>query len=176
MKKILAAIFCLCVFFSSLCFAESSERRDENAESSLAISKTIANNEFPNIFHPIGNWFKRIFGRKGKIIYEPTANVNDVSLSQNEIVASCSDNKNSCSDSEKINVSTAAVDPENDPLIYRYKVAAGKIVGEGAKVIWDLSGTKPGTYTITAGVEDGCGVCGRTVTKEVKVIECPNCN
>jgi len=176
MKNILNLLFCLCIVFSSFGFAESIERQAAKSELNFASSKTVAENEIPNVFRPIGNWFKRIFGRKGKIIYEPTANVNDVSLSQNEIVASCSDNKNSCSNSEKINVSTAAVDPENDPLIYRYKVGAGKIVGEGAKVVWDLSGTKPGTYTITAGVEDGCGVCGRTVTKEVKVIECPNCN
>ena len=31
----------------------------------------------------------------------------------------------------------------------------------------------PGTYTITVGVDDGCGVCGKTITREIKVVETP---
>ncbi len=31
----------------------------------------------------------------------------------------------------------------------------------------------PGTYTITAGADDGCGVCGNIVTKRVTVTRCP---
>ncbi len=50
-----------------------------------------------------------------------------------------------------------------------------RIIGKGKKVIWDLSNVKTGTYTITADADDGCGVCGKTVTKEIKIIECPNC-
>jgi hypothetical protein len=46
---------------------------------------------------------------------------------------------------------------------------AGKIIGEGSKVIWNLNGVQPGSYTITAGVDDGCGICGQTVTKEVTI-------
>lgn len=50
-------------------------------------------------------------------------------------------------------------------------MTGGKIVGQGPNVIWDLSGVEPGTYTITAGVDDGCGVCGKTKTMEIKVIK-----
>jgi hypothetical protein len=46
---------------------------------------------------------------------------------------------------------------------------AGKIVGYGAKVVWDLTGVKAGTYTITAAANDGCGLCGKFVTKTVVV-------
>src|SRR5690606_30546778 len=68
-----------------------------------------------------------------------------------------------------IGVTTVATDPENDPLTYSYDVSGGRIIGKGAKVMWDLSGVEPGTYRITAGVDDGCGICGKTVTKEVSV-------
>jgi hypothetical protein len=79
-----------------------------------------------------------------------------------------------------IDVKTVATDPENDPLTYSYVVSGGRIIGEGSKVMWDLSGVEPGTYKITAGVDDGCGICGKTVTKVIEVfnvpivdIECP---
>lgn len=80
-------------------------------------------------------------------------------LSTNELAGSSSNNQ--------INVKTVATDPDNDVLTYNYIVSGGKIIGNGAEVIWDLSNTPVGTYTITAGVDDGCGVCGRTVTKTV---------
>lgn len=73
-----------------------------------------------------------------------------------------------------VRVSTTAVDPENDVLTYNYTVSGGRIVGQGANVTWDLSGVNPGTYTITAGVDDGCGVCGKTETKTIEVTNC-NC-
>ena len=37
---------------------------------------------------------------------------------------------------------------------------------------WDLSGVAPGTYTITAGVDDGCRICGKTKTRTLTVAEC----
>ena len=39
----------------------------------------------------------------------------------------------------------------------------------GSRVLWDLDGAYPGTYTITAGVDDGCGICGKTITKSVTI-------
>ena len=40
---------------------------------------------------------------------------------------------------------------------------------------WDLSDVVPGQYTITAGVDDGCGICGKTKTKEVTVVNTQDC-
>jgi hypothetical protein len=80
-----------------------------------------------------------------------------------------------CNDSTSVTVTTTAVDPENDVLTYNYTVSAGRIVGSGASVSWDLSGVAPGSYTITAGVDDGCGVCGKTMTQTVTVANCPSC-
>jgi hypothetical protein len=60
-------------------------------------------------------------------------------------------------------------------MIYSYTVTGGKIEGQGVNVTWNLSGVKPGTYTITAGVDDGCGVCGKTITRFVTIRECATC-
>jgi hypothetical protein len=71
-----------------------------------------------------------------------------------------------------VTVTTTAVDPENDVLTYNYTVSGGRVVGTGANVSWDLTGAAPGTYTVTAGVDDGCGVCGQTQTKTITVRTC----
>ena len=52
----------------------------------------------------------------------------------------------------------------------RYEVSGGKIIGEGPNVKWDLGGAAPGTYTISANVNDS----GK-VTKSVTVRQCPDC-
>ena len=68
-----------------------------------------------------------------------------------------------------INVATHAQDAENDVLDYYYVISGGRIVGSGSSVQWDLNGVLPGTYSITARVDDSCGVCGSTKTKFVTV-------
>ena len=107
------------------------------------------------------------------------ANVNSVTLSDSVISLPCKpgfrSRSGACNDSKTISVQTSATDPENDPLVYNYTVSGGRIVGTGANVQWDLSSAQPGTYTITTGVDDGCGVCGKTDTRTVKVEECPDC-
>ena len=74
-----------------------------------------------------------------------------------------------------VNATTTATDPENDVLTYEYTVSGGRIVGQGANVNWDLSGVRAGTYTITSGVNDGCGICGQTKTETITVAECDDC-
>ena len=69
-----------------------------------------------------------------------------------------------------IKVQTVAVDPEGDVLTYNYKVTGGRVVGTGTNVFWDVTAVMPGTYTITAGVDDGCGVCGETITRSVTIL------
>ena len=66
-------------------------------------------------------------------------------------------------------INTKAADPERDILIYNYLVSGGRIIGVGADVIWDLAGTPAGVYTVTAAVDDGCGICGKYITKSVRV-------
>lgn len=171
----------MCIIFSSSGFAENTQRQAIKSKSNFVSSKAIGENKFPNTFRPIRNWFKRILGKRKEIIEGGPADVTNLDLSQTEIVEICLSvklpQKTSCSNSSKlIEVSTEAFDSQKDSLTYKYKVSGGKIVGEGAKVIWDLSDVRAGTYTIVAGVDDGCGVCGKTITKEIKVLECRNCN
>jgi hypothetical protein len=75
--------------------------------------------------------------------------------------------------SNEIAIETQVKDRENDVLIYAYKVSAGEIIGKGKKILWDLTDVKPGSYTITAAVDDGCGFCGKTLTKTVILQDCP---
>ena len=113
------------------------------------------------------------------ILINHFANVTNLNLSAGEITVGCSNsatNKKCTNSKTKISVTTEAIDPENDVLTYNYNFSAGKIIGQGANVVWDLSDVKPGIYTITAGVDDGCGICGTTVTKTVVVKECPDCS
>lgn len=60
---------------------------------------------------------------------------------------------------------------ENDALIYKYRVSGGRIIGEGAKITWDLSGAAPGTYTITVDVENESKTQSPTETKTVTVFD-----
>ena len=42
----------------------------------------------------------------------------------------------------------------NKQARYAYKVTGGRVVGDGSKVIWDLSGDGPGVYQARVDVED----------------------
>jgi hypothetical protein len=108
------------------------------------------------------------------------ANVEELKLDKTKVILPCEPGR--VPDIEKgvpdpiVNVTTAAKDPENDVLSYHYTVSGGKIIGSGANVQWDLRGVPPGTYTITAGVDDGCGICGKTMTQTVTAEACtPQC-
>ena len=105
------------------------------------------------------------------------ANVTNLSVSETRVTIPCEAGYvpregTTCSSDMSTNVTTTAVDPENDVLTYNYTVSGGRVVGSGANVSWDLTGVNPGTYTITAGVDDGCGVCGETKTQTITVEKC----
>jgi len=116
--------------------------------------------------------------RQGDILNIP-ANVTNLTLSDTEIRLPCpagtTSTSGSCNDSTSVTVATTATDVENDVLTYNYTVSGGRIVGTGANVQWDLSGSPAGTYTITAGVDDGCGLCGQTQTRTITIAECGDC-
>jgi len=80
-----------------------------------------------------------------------------------------------CSASREVELSATAGGPDVDAkLLYVWAVSAGRLRGDGQKVIWDLSDVAEGTYTATVEVNDGTGL---TATDSIKVTTalCPNC-
>jgi len=71
-----------------------------------------------------------------------------------------------------INVKTFVRNPKNKPLSYEYKVSGGKIIGQGDKVVWDLTGIRPGTFTITASIKGKGRISAETKTLSVEVSNC----
>lgn len=161
------------LILSLVSFAETKDKQ----ETKILPAAPTAQNGIPTLLRSLIVRIKQIFGIKRRPIICPVPNVTNLTLSRTEITTSCAAKKDSCPENlQSVEVIPEIVDPANNVLLYVYKVSGGEIVGSGAKVTWNLSGVKPGTYTITAGVDDGCGVCGLTQTREIKVIECPNCN
>ena len=116
--------------------------------------------------------------RQKEIINVPP-NVTGLTISDNTVYLPCPPGTRSksgkCSDQMSVTATTSATDLEGDVLTYEYTVSGGRIVGQGANVTWDLSGARAGTYTITAGANDGCGICGQTQTQTITVAECDDC-
>ena len=165
---------------------------DQDTTNNVLVSgrNTAINNTFSGLppgfqesNDPHGYIFQATIGRRNgrqSAIENQFANVTALALGNNRITLGCPEGQQAaegitCGDSRMTTVTTTAFDPEGDVLTYNYTVSGGRIVGSGANVEWDLDGVSPGTYTITAGVNDGCGVCGETKTETITVEECANC-
>lgn len=82
----------------------------------------------------------------------------------------------SCSEEQlNVKVKTFSKDAEKNKLNYHYEVSGGKIIGQGANVIWNFLDVRPGEYTITASVGDENNIRKETLTKTVRVQECDCC-
>lgn len=80
-----------------------------------------------------------------------------------------------CSASREVELSASAGGPDVDAkLLYVWSVSAGRIRGEGPKVIWNLSDVAEGTYTANVEVNDGTGLAATASTK-VTVAPCHSC-
>jgi hypothetical protein len=115
--------------------------------------------------------------RGQKDIPNQPANVTGVTTDKTTVVLPCPPGTRSetCVANQSVAVSTTALDPEGDVLTYSYTVSGGQITGTGANVNWDLTGVRPGTYTVTAAVDDGCGFCGTPKSTTITVAECADC-
>ncbi len=112
-------------------------------------------------FVRMDSWFgsKKLADRTGYTSHAP-ASVLSINLDRDIITALTP---------KKVLVSSVATDPDEPSVVYRYIVSGGRVIGNSSRVVWDLTNVPPGTYTITAGVDDGCGLCGQTKTKTVTV-------
>lgn len=57
----------------------------------------------------------------------------------------------------KIPIAAKASDADGDLMLYTYSATGGRITGDGPEASWDISGLAPGSYTVTAEIDDGCG-------------------
>jgi outer membrane immunogenic protein len=72
-------------------------------------------------------------------------------------VASCSANPSMviAGSGDIVIVRANASDPDNDPLTYSWSATGGNVAGSGSEVRWNSAGVAPGSYTVTASVNDG---------------------
>lgn len=69
---------------------------------------------------------------------------------------------------------TAIAKDFNKLLLYTYTVAGGRVVGEGSKVTWDLSGAGPGIYAATVEIQDNKK--HRALSSvTLKIVNCADC-
>lgn len=188
-------ILCLLVCFVLFSAADAQYKPQENTkiearnrvEKLISASKTYPNvkstakKKFPNIFRPVGNFFKRLLGIKQKsYCLNSFPTIERIAFSRIAFNAECplfeTSGRYLCrSENQSLTLATVAHDPENDPLIYNYQVSAGQIVISGSKAIWDLSGAEAGIYTITTTVDDGCGFCTPPHIEQIRVVDCSDC-
>ena len=80
-----------------------------------------------------------------------------------------------CSAIREVELFATAGGPDVDAeLLFTWTVPAGRIRGEGQKVIWDLSGVAEGTYTASVEVNDGTGLTA-IATTNVTLALCRSC-
>ncbi len=81
----------------------------------------------------------------------------------------------SCPTSLDMNVALTSIARNfNKQTLYVYTVSGGRVIGEGSKVAWDLSGVWPGVYTATVEVRDSKK--HRALSSvSVQVVNCSDC-
>jgi hypothetical protein len=90
------------------------------------------------------------------ILYGLPWSIQSIQLSPSFIDRPCPSGmkSESCSTtSNQVQVSADAGKPDDGEVSFEWEVTAGRVIGVGEKVIWDLSGVPKGTYTITAWAE-----------------------
>lgn len=86
------------------------------------------------------------------------------------VVSACTEGK-----THRVNLNARASSPSGFPLRYRWSTSAGRIIGDGPAVVWDLTGVAPGYYKAFVKIEtgnndDGCEAFSST---NVLINPCP---
>ena len=104
--------------------------------------------------------------------------VSSLNASSSTITAPCPAGtmSSSCATSANSTIQLTAEVTTNDntELLYSWLVTAGKIVGAGRSVRWDLADSRPGTYTAVVAVSDGIHAA-TTASTIVTIAACTDC-
>jgi len=75
------------------------------------------------------------------------------------LTSNCSVDKPSVMEgsNDLVQATATATDSYGHPLTYNWTATGGKISGNGPYARWESSGTAPGSYALTALVDDGAG-------------------
>jgi len=126
--------------------------------------------DFPESIRAAKRKFRKIYGKDVPYCPNFYADVTRLTLDSWELIA-----ESDIGSPAYVNIFTEFFDPDNDVVTFNYKVSGGKIIGQGARVTWDVTGLAPGTYTIIAGVNDGAGICGQIKKQKLEILECDTC-
>ena len=103
--------------------------------------------------------------------------VDRIVFDKDSVTTFCRWNRNSCT-KEKAKIKVSVVSGESSKLdqSYYYVPSAGRIIGNGSHVVWDLSEVGPGNYSLTVGIGRENVISNDPLTRTVTVIGCPECD
>lgn len=97
---------------------------------------------------------------------------DELVLDKNELCIPCEPgfrpNEDSVCDINML-ITVSAGESNDKNFSYKYTISGGKIIGEGAKVSWNLTGAQPGTYQISVDIQDKLNKIQKTETKTITV-------
>jgi outer membrane protein OmpA-like peptidoglycan-associated protein len=97
--------------------------------------------------------------RNGFVVKVAFARWPEKPLPPDNVTASCSAEKSSVMEgsNESVAATAAATDANGRPLNYAWTASGGNISGAGPYVRWDSTGLGPGSYSLSARVDNGAG-------------------
>src|SRR5256714_2391227 len=78
-----------------------------------------------------------------------------------------------CESQARVHLAANATSGAGAALRYKWTANGGKITGNGADTIWDLSGERPGVYQAVVDVDEGDDNCASFASIAVVVNACP---
>ncbi len=90
--------------------------------------------------------------------------------SESSVIKTCAEG-----DGTRVRLNAQASSPDGLPIKYRWSTAAGRIIGEGPSIVWDLAGVEPGYYKAFVEIETGDreGECQAFASTNILVNACP---
>ena len=133
----------------------------------------------PNPVRRFFSWMKEAVSRPFRKRVPPISDPPIVHItSSTSLISFCppgTQSMDNCSASREVELSASPGGPDVDvKLRYLWAVSAGRIRGEGHKVMWDLSDVADGTYTANVEVNAGGGLVANDSTK-VTIALCRSC-